>query len=163
MLSQTTGYAVLALGFVAEAQGRPLLVKEISEATGIPRSYLAKIVNQLSRKGLVATQRGIGGGVTLSRPAAKITLYDICSALDDPLLKGGCMLGTAECSDERACPAHSFWSTHRDWQIRFLHENNLAGVAAFESRQRKTRLRETRRTKKAVEEAGRVRFKEASQ
>ena len=67
MLSQASGYAASALGFVACSESKSVLVKEIAEATAIPAPYLAKIVQVLSKRGIVRTQRGIGGGVTLAR------------------------------------------------------------------------------------------------
>lgn len=137
MLSQTSGYAVMALGCVAEANGQPLLVRQISETTGIPTPYLAKIINILSRKGIVVTQRGIGGGVSLARKPEEVTLYELCQALDDPITQKRCMLGLSECSDERACPAHKFWSGQRDEEIMFLEKTTLADVARFEAAQKR--------------------------
>lgn len=136
MLSQSVGYAATALGYVAAAGGKPLLVKEMATACSIPPAYLAKIINTLARKNLVSTQRGVGGGVTLARPPDTLTLYDLCESLDDPIVRKRCMLGTAECSDERACPAHLFWSDHRDKQIVFLRQTTVADIAAFETRRR---------------------------
>lgn len=136
MLSQTVGYAVLALGYLAGIDSGPVLVKEISAATDIPSPYLAKIVNTLARKGFVVTQRGIGGGVALARPPEKVTLFELCVAFDDPLVQKRCMLGTAECSDERACPAHHFWSPHRERTVEFLKQTTLLDIAEFEARQR---------------------------
>ena len=136
MLSQASGYAATALGFVASAGGRPLLVKEIAKEAEIPAPYLAKIIQALSRKGLVNTQRGIGGGVTLAKDPGEISLYDVCSALDDPITQTRCMLGTAQCSDDRACPAHKFYSAHRNRQIEYLHGMSIAAIAEFESRRR---------------------------
>ncbi|QOJ01318.1 MAG: Rrf2 family transcriptional regulator [Phycisphaeraceae bacterium] len=136
MLSQSAGYAATALGQVAAAGGRPILVKEIAEACDIPGSYLAKVIQVLARKGIVTTQRGIGGGVTLSRSPTEITLYDLCVALDDPCVANRCMLGVAPCSDERACPAHKFWSGHRERWNTYLKATTLADIAAFELRRR---------------------------
>ncbi len=136
MLTQAAGYASCALGYVAAAGGKPLLVKEMAEACAIPAAYLAKIVHSLARKGLVQTQRGIGGGVTLATPPSELTLYDLCVALDDPIVHARCMLGTAECSDERACPAHEFWQNHRARQVEFLRRTTIADIAAFETRRR---------------------------
>ena len=82
MLSQAVGYAAIALGYVAAGGGKSILVKQIAEDSDIPASYLAKIVNSLARKGIVATQRGIGGGVSLAKPATEVTLFDLCVALD---------------------------------------------------------------------------------
>jgi Rrf2 family transcriptional regulator, iron-sulfur cluster assembly transcription factor len=134
-MTQSTGYAITALGHIAAMGDRPLLIRDISAATGLPHPYLAKIVHALARRGLVATRRGVGGGVALARPAAAITLFDVAEAMDDPLLAERCMLGAAVCSDERACPTHGFWSGHRRAQIEFLRERTLADVAEFELRQ----------------------------
>ncbi len=136
MLSQATGYAATALGLVAAAGGKPVLVKEIASAAEMPAPYLAKIVQALARKGIVSTQRGIGGGVTLARAPGKITLYDLCEALGDPVIQQRCMLGTAECSDERACPAHQFWTAARGKIIEYLKIRTVADIAAFEARRR---------------------------
>jgi Rrf2 family transcriptional regulator, iron-sulfur cluster assembly transcription factor len=135
-MTQSTGYAITALGHVAAMGNRPLLIRDISEATGLPHPYLAKIVHALARRGLVATRRGVGGGVSLVRPAERITLYEVAEAMDDPLLTERCMLGAAVCSDERACPTHAFWKGHRHAQIEFLRQRTLADVAAFELEQR---------------------------
>jgi Rrf2 family protein len=136
MIGQAVGYAASALGYVATAAGRPLLVREIAEACDIPGPYLAKIVNTLRRIGLVDTQRGVGGGVTLARPANQITLLELCRAMGDPIIDAKCMLGTAECSDSRACPAHAFWSRHRAEALKFLTNTTVADFAAFEARKR---------------------------
>ncbi len=141
MVSQAVGYAATALGRIAAAGGTPVLIKEIAEDCAIPAAYLAKIINVLARKGLLNTQRGVGGGVTLGKAATEVVLLDLCQALDDPIVQSRCMLGTAECSDERACPAHHFWTTHRARQIDFLRNTSVADVAAFESRRRWKHLR----------------------
>ncbi len=136
MLSQSSGYAAAALGYVAAAGGRPMLVKEMAQAADVPASYLAKIIQTLARKSIVQTQRGVGGGVTLARPATEITLFDLCEALSDPVVDQTCMLGIAVCSDDRACPAHRFWTSQRARCHEFLKSTTLADVAAFELRRR---------------------------
>lgn len=146
MMSQASGYAATALGYVAAAGGKPVLVKDIAESSDLPASYLAKIINALARKGLVITQRGIGGGVVLASPATAISLYDICVALDDPCVQAKCMLGTAQCSDDRACPAHRFWQPHREQYIHYLQTMTLADVASFELRRRSKASKERERT-----------------
>ncbi|MCL4839417.1 MAG: Rrf2 family transcriptional regulator [Thermoanaerobaculia bacterium] len=133
MLSQTTGYAVSALSFLATNGSRPVLVREIAEALALPPPYLAKIVNSLGRRGLVATQRGIGGGVHLARPAAEITVWDLCAALDDPVTQPRCLLALDGCSDEGACPAHEVWKVQREALWAFLKATSLADIAAFEA------------------------------
>ncbi|GMV25293.1 MAG: hypothetical protein AMXMBFR58_13240 [Phycisphaerae bacterium] len=136
MLSQGVGYAILALGQIATSGGNPVLVKEIAEAASIPAPYLAKIIHALGRRGLVVTQRGVGGGVILARPATEISLFDVCVAMDDPVVTPTCMLGNATCSDDRACPAHKFWTGHRNKIYDFLRTTSVADIASFEARRR---------------------------
>ena len=136
MLSQSTGYATSALGCVAAMGGKPALVKDLAEACDLPQAYLAKIVNLLSRRNLVRTQRGVGGGVSLARPPQEITILEVCQALDDPILQPRCMLGNAHCSEDRACPAHAFCQSRRKEMSNFLRETTIADIAAFETRRR---------------------------
>lgn len=133
VLSQTTGYALKALGFLAALDGKPLPIKEISRATDIPAPYLSKIVHTLARKRLLRTQRGIGGGVVLARPADAMTLYEVCEALDDPLIEERGILGIELCSDKRACPAQYFWKAYRKHHLDFLREWTVRDVALFEA------------------------------
>jgi len=143
MLGQATGHATVALGYLATAGGKALLVKEIAAACSIPAPYLAKIINSLRRVGLVQTQRGVGGGVKLARQPHEISLYSVAELLGDPICNRRCMLGVAQCSDERACPAHKFWTEHRRGTIEFLQKTTVADIAAFETRRRSRALSPT--------------------
>jgi Rrf2 family protein len=136
MLSQASGYAATALGFIAAMGGKSAQVKVVADSCEIPSAYLAKIINALSHKGLVITQRGVGGGVSLARPPQEIPLNAICAALDDPITEPRCMFGHAECSEDRACPAHQFCSSHRQRVAEFLQRTTVADIAAFETRRR---------------------------
>ena len=136
ILSQATGYAILALGFTASAAGKPMLVRTIASKCDLPAPFLSKIVNKLARSGLVKTQRGVNGGVSLARDAGSITLYEVCETLDDPILEKRCMLGVAQCSDARACPAHEFNTRHRERTMGFLRETTIADIASFETQRR---------------------------
>ncbi|MFV1958186.1 MAG: Rrf2 family transcriptional regulator [Planctomycetota bacterium] len=133
MLGGAVCYAAKALTHLASCPEGSALVREIAEAAGVPGPYLAKIVNILSRKGFVSTQRGVGGGVSLARAPGVVTLYDLCVALDDPIVETRCMLAREECSDLRACPAHEFWGAHREQEIAFLRCTTIADMAAFEA------------------------------
>jgi Rrf2 family protein len=134
MLSQPVSCGITALSFLACCGSRPLLVREIAEGTDLPLPYLSKIVNRLSRKGLVTTKRGIGGGVALAAPPDRITLYDVCKALREPAIEPRCMLSQERCSDERGCPAHRFWTAHRAALLEFLQTTTLADAVRHTAR-----------------------------
>lgn len=127
MLSQASGYACTALAYIALLPG-PALVKDIAKATEIPAPYLAKIIQVLAKRGLVKTQRGIGGGVSLALSPSEVSLLDICVALDDPCTQTKCMMGNAQCSDQRACACHEFWKVQRAQCLSFLQSTTIADL-----------------------------------
>jgi Rrf2 family transcriptional regulator, iron-sulfur cluster assembly transcription factor len=138
MFSPATGYAAIALGHLAKCDGAVAKVEDIAAACNIPAAYLGKIMHTLARKGFVKTRRGVGGGIMLTCDPATTSLLDLCTALDDPATDQRCMLGIAQCSDERACPAHEFWVRQRSQLIDFASTTNILSIGEFERRQRAT-------------------------
>lgn len=63
----------------------PATGESIARAQGLPPKFLAAILNDLRRAGLVTSQRGMEGGYRLGRPADRITAADVMRALDGPL------------------------------------------------------------------------------
>jgi Rrf2 family protein len=138
-LSQTTGYAVRAMRCLHEPGGQPVLVEDIAEFTGIPRSYLSKMVHKLARQGLLVARRGHHGGVVLARPSAEITLADLSAAIDGVAWQSRCLLGLMGCSDEAPCVLHEFWKETLDLilarlrsvTLLDLHRHKDPGVERF--------------------------------
>jgi Rrf2 family protein len=89
-LSRHAHYAIrVALDLMERPLGRSA---EVARRRGIPASYMPKIVQQLSRAGIVRTFRGIHGGVQLAKPAAAITLRDVIEAAEGPLAINACVV-----------------------------------------------------------------------
>ncbi len=82
MFSQTSEYALRVVLCLASAGGRSLTIAQIAEATHTPKGYLAKVLRNLAKAKLVQSQRGLGGGSVLARPAEEITVYDVIQAVD---------------------------------------------------------------------------------
>ena len=61
-LSQTTGYAVLAMGCIGSWKGDWVRSEAIHECTGVPKPYLRKLLYALGQAGLLETKRGYEGG-----------------------------------------------------------------------------------------------------
>lgn len=148
MLTAIVGYAATALGFLQENRGAPVQVREIALACSIPLPYLHKIVRLLSAKGVVKTQRGVGGGVRLADDATTLTLHELCVLLDEPLLHPQCMLGQDTCSDDNACPAHAEALKIRELQLAVLQRTTIAHIGAFDQQRARRRARQTRARRK---------------
>jgi Rrf2 family protein len=84
--SRSTGYALLAVGYIAKHQGKNIVLSHtISEEYDIPLEYLLKILQQLVRANVLRSKRGPRGGFTLAKPASKITMLQIIEAVDGPM------------------------------------------------------------------------------
>ncbi len=81
MIGLSAQYAVRALVHIAGAEGMHT-ADGIAAHTGIPRGYLAKIMQRLHQNGLVNTQRGLHGGYELARDASAISVLDVVRAVE---------------------------------------------------------------------------------
>lgn len=151
-LSQTAGYAILALSDLALCGDEWRLAVDIATSTGVPRPYLSKILNALVRARLIRAKRGYRGGFMLARSSDQVRLLDIVDAVDGRAWMGRCLLGLEECSDERACPTHEFWKAERARIAECLARLTLRDVAKHE---------EARRQKSASAQVGRFHTRQA--
>ena len=130
IFSTVCEYGVRALTHLAAyGQSGPVQVKEIAESENIPRHFLAKILNQLTYKGLVKATRGPGGGFQLLKPAEEIVIGEIIEAVDGfESIRDRCVLGLDACSDADPCPMHDAWQNMRE---PFLHQVSTLTLAAL--------------------------------
>lgn len=85
-VSRSTGYALLAVGYIAKNQGDGVVLsQDISERYEIPLEYLLKILQQLVRANVLRSKRGPRGGFSLAKTTNKITMLEIIEAVDGPL------------------------------------------------------------------------------
>ena len=112
-LSQTVGYAILALGCIGSWKGERVFTKQIHDCTGISLPYLRKILFNLAKSGLIDAKRGYQGGFRLSRLPEEITLLDVAKGLGKDGLLPECLLELPGCSESTPCPLHDFWQVER--------------------------------------------------
>lgn len=105
MISQTAEYGLRAIVYLADQGGQPRTTAHIAEATHVPAGYLAKVMQSLSRGGLVRSQRGLYGGFTLAFPAEKISILDVVNAVDPIRRYPECPLGIPS-HGKNLCPLH---------------------------------------------------------
>ncbi|MBI3983663.1 MAG: Rrf2 family transcriptional regulator [Gemmatimonadetes bacterium] len=129
MLSSTSEYALKAVLYLAEHDGgTPVRVGQMSEALRIPRNYLAKILHELARSGVLVSARGKHGGFRLGRRAAEISLLAIVGRFDRLEARRACLLGRRSCSDRHPCPAHSRWKALSEQTAAFFRDTTVADL-----------------------------------
>jgi Rrf2 family protein len=101
--TEAASLALHAAAILAGAGGSRVSVASAAGALKASEAHMAKVLQRLSRAGVVNGKRGPGGGFVLSRPPAQITLREVYEAIEGPLQIETCMLGTPVC-DGKACP-----------------------------------------------------------
>jgi Rrf2 family protein len=96
-ISEAASIAMHTAVFLAGRPGRPVTSSEIAERTHVSVNHLVKVLQRLSRAGLVSAVRGPGGGFRLARPAEKISLLDVYEAIDGAWRANGCLFGLPVC------------------------------------------------------------------
>jgi len=105
MLSQTVEYALRAVVHLADHAPASRTTDQIAEATRVPRPYLSKVLQSLAQGGVVHSQRGVGGGITLVKPPAGLTILEVVNAVEPIQRIKACPLGLAG-HGARLCPLH---------------------------------------------------------
>lgn len=108
-LNRLTDYAVVVMSRMIH-RGELRSAQQIARDTGVPMPTVAKVLNVLTREGLVTSHRGAAGGYTLSRPADQITVAQIIQALEGPIALAACVdRADACCEVEPMCPMRGTW------------------------------------------------------
>ena len=106
MFSQTVEYALRAVVHLASQSPQAQTTDQIAAATLVPRAYLSKVLQSLTRAGVVQSQRGLGGGISLGKPAEELTILEVISAVEPLQRIRTCPLGLAA-HGVHLCPLHS--------------------------------------------------------
>jgi Rrf2 family transcriptional regulator, nitric oxide-sensitive transcriptional repressor len=105
MFSQTVEYALRAVVHLASRAPSPQTTDQIAKATRVPRAYLSKVIQGLARGDIVESQRGLGGGVSLTRSPDELTILDVINAVEPIQRIRSCPLGLAA-HGTHLCPLH---------------------------------------------------------
>lgn len=105
MFSQTVEYALRAVVFLAHQSPAACTTEQVATATLVPKAYLSKVLQSLVRAGVVHSQRGVGGGVTLVKTPDKLTILEVVNAVEPIQRIQTCPLGLKS-HGVNLCPLH---------------------------------------------------------
>lgn len=133
-LSKRGEYGLRAMvDLASRPPGAVVSTKEIAQREQIPVKFLEQILLTLRNAGLLHSRMGLGGGYTLARPAADITLGQIVRILDGPLAPIRCVSQMAyescACPDEKTCGLRLVMFDVRNAISSILDRTTLADVA----------------------------------
>ena len=120
----------ILLDIATHGDGEPRTIKEIAASQGISEKFISRIAVPLRRAGLLATARGVRGGLSLARFPAKVSLLDIVQAMDGPLALVHCLAKPGACPRQGRCAAERAWGGVNEALAEALRATSLADVVA---------------------------------
>jgi Rrf2 family nitric oxide-sensitive transcriptional repressor len=127
MLSQTVEYALRAALHIAREHPLWMRVTDVAEAIDAPKGYLAKILGDLARAGVLESSRGATGGFRLGSAPERLTLSDVVAAIEGAQERQ-CLLGHGKCGDNPGCTAHARWAPVAGQMDDFFGKTTLADL-----------------------------------
>ena len=132
MFSKTCEYGIKATLYIAHQSqlNNRTSLKDISKAIDSPEAFTAKILQVLSRNGILKSTKGPSGGFEIEKEKQNTTkLSDVVFAIDDDQLYEGCGLGLKECNSLKPCPLHDKFMKIRDDLKRMLETTSIEELA----------------------------------
>ena len=131
MFSKTCEYAIRALIFIAQKskEGNRVGIKEIAAGIDSPEYFIAKILQDLSRKHFVQSAKGPNGGFFMEAENLRLSIADIVREVDGDKLFSGCGLGLKQCSESHPCPIHNEFKYIRNNIREMLEKSKIETFA----------------------------------
>jgi Rrf2 family protein len=130
-VSRKVDYALRAMIYLAsQPDGTREPLQDIARKNGIPREFLAKILKTLGDRGLVTALRGPGGGVSIARPASRVSFLDVIEAIEGPVVLNLCLDDSKSCSQAAMCTMQSVWKAGQERMLDVYRTTMLSDLAS---------------------------------
>lgn len=133
MFSKACEYGIKATLYIAKQalkSDKKTGVKDIAKAIDSPEAFTAKIMQILSRNGVVKSMKGPSGGFYISiDELEKVKLSKVVEAIDGDQIYRNCSLGLEECNEDKPCPLHAQFKVIREKLTTMLTTTSLLDLA----------------------------------
>jgi Rrf2 family protein len=133
-ITRQADYALRTMLFLARLEpSTQTPTHRIAEEMQIPKSFLAKIISQLSVASLINTVRGAKGGVCLTRNTDEISVYEVVVSIDGPMHLNECTFDPHTCPFGETCPIHQVWCETEKILVEKLKNTSLTELLQREA------------------------------
>lgn len=130
-VTRAADYAVRVMVHLATLPfGQRSTRDELAASGEVPGHFLSKILQTLSRSGLITSHRGASGGFSLAKPAESVTLLDVVEAVDGPIQLNVCVVSGPGCNRQTWCAVHEVWAEAQNALTSVLRGATLARLAS---------------------------------
>jgi Rrf2 family protein len=109
LITRETDYAVRTVLYLAREVNRVANVTEVAHAMHIPKSFLAKILQRLTKSNILVSSRGVKGGFKLAKKPSEISLLDILMSIQGEATINLCVIDSKKCKLSATCSVHPVW------------------------------------------------------
>jgi Rrf2 family protein len=130
IFSRQCEYALQAVLYLAlKNHQENISIKELTDTLHIPYHFVAKILQDLTHKGILSSHKGPSGGFSLAMHPKDITLFHIIETIDGTGFMNNCLLGFSECSEKQPCALHEQWAKSREGIYKVLITKSIEEMA----------------------------------
>ncbi len=133
-ITRKVDFAIRGMLFLGSHLDGKASLDEIAEAEAIPKPFLGKILQALSKKGLIRSLKGPSGGYMLLRPLDNITLLDVIEAVEGEISLNRCLVEGGGCPKNGYCAAHTVWMECQEGLISILKGHTIRTLVDREQR-----------------------------
>jgi Rrf2 family protein len=108
-ITRETDYAVRCVLRLSETPDEVVMADDLAAVTSVSKPFLAKILQKLTKAGIVRSFRGVKGGFRLTRRPKDITLLDVIEAIEGAISMNKCVVDQRFCELHETCTVHPVW------------------------------------------------------
>ena len=136
-LTRAADYAIrVMIHLAAFAPGTRASRAELASASECPEQFLSKVLQSLTRAGLVISHRGNTGGFELAPAHRGASILEIVEAVEGPIHLNVCLGSDDECSRQEWCPAYAVWNDAQNALTGVLRKTNIGELAQIAAQHR---------------------------
>ena len=140
-LTRAADYAIRVMIHMAGLPaGTTVRLRTLAIAVAVPESFLAKVLQTLTRAGLVVSRRGPDGGFELVPSSMQASLLDVIDAIEGPVQLNSCLGEEGCCEHKDWCPAHTVWAEAQIAMLTVLSRDTIGELALRASRSKEALL-----------------------
>ena len=131
MLSNSSKYSLKAVLYLTlhTDENNKMMVKDLSERINVPKAYIAKLLQELSKRKIISSTKGPNGGFYITESNKNHTIMEIIEIIDGKKRIDSCMLGLEDCNEKKPCPIHNLISPSRSKMIALLKSKTIDDLA----------------------------------
>jgi Rrf2 family protein len=129
-LTRAADYAIRVMIYLAGlGPGARASNSELATASECPKQFLPKVLQPLTRAGLVISHRGSGGGFELAPEHGDATMLEIIEAVQGPIHLNLCLQSEDACQQQPWCPAYKIWVEAQNALTAVLRKADIRDLA----------------------------------